>query len=192
MKAAVLAIIVCCGIAAAEVVTTKTETIIGMITTVDSPYVCVQPDTGSLRVVRIADIKSIYVTDEGRIGTVRQLLPGVRVTHPDFGTPPDSTWLARHSVKPELRPGSIHAAGTSLRSAKSMFVASVVAGAVSSAISVSVLYYELGNPNRRVDPFISATIPLVLDVTSLVCAYLAWHNIGEAGDRLQTAAPASN
>jgi hypothetical protein len=75
----VLAAILILGTAMADVVVTQTERVEGVVVSVDSSFVCVQPTIGTIRVVRASDVKAIFIPDSARAESIKSRFNGVVV-----------------------------------------------------------------------------------------------------------------
>ena len=182
----VLVALLATGMAVADVVTTKTGKIEGTVVSVDSPYVCVQPPSGAIRVLKLTDVVSMTVSDVARADSLKARLPGLSIML-GVPAPMDSSWLVAHKEQLGLNVGSVEDAGASLRSARTSYYYSV--GMSAASIIITAVCNMIESDGRHyVDPTISIGIPAALDLASFISAITAWHRVGQAGDRLRRAA----
>ena len=182
----VLVALLATGMAVADVVTTKTGKIEGTVVSVDSPYVCVQPPSGAIRVLKLTDVVSMTVSDVTRADSLKARLPGLNIML-GVPAPMDSSWLVAHKEQLGLNVGSVEDAGSSLRSARTCYYYSIGMSAASIVIQAVCAIIE-SDGIHRVDATISSGIPAALDLASFISAITAWGHVGQAGDRLRSAA----
>lgn len=198
MKAALTMLTFLATMCVADEIVTKSGVLNGLVKSVEAPFVAVVQDDAVLRVVKLDSILAVRTTSAARAESLSILLSGIDVVYrptSKSGIQPASPTSAEQAppaqTAPNLRPSAIYEAGRKLRQARTLHFTSIGLGVVGSTVSLALAVYQFENPDVRMSKWIREGIPLAIDLGSLVTAYLAWHRIGEAGDDLQLAAPAS-